>query len=66
MLIAHKIPCLIKSGSFGGKQLVSISGQGFSSKSVVMINGNVCDVTKVTSKVIKCFTPAQDGDDSIR
>ena len=66
MLITHKIYFPTKSGSFGGKQLVSISGQGFSSKSVVMINGNNCDVTDVTSKMIKCFTPAQDGDDSIR
>ena len=47
-------------GSFGGGQLLNLTGKGFSENSQVTLCGEECVVVEFTTTTIKCLTPSMD------
>nr|XP_018672072.2 fibrocystin-L-like [Ciona intestinalis] len=48
-------------GSYGGGQLLTVSGQGFSNNTVITVCGNACMVASDTNMQVVCHTPSNDN-----
>lgn len=48
------------TGSYGGRQPITVTGQGFSANTIVEICENVCAVLNWTNTEIDCMTPSND------